>query len=107
MNHGMGETQAFDPAAYPALRDFLPGYLHQDFRDEFGSAMGAVKVFLSEASGDEILQVKEEWQLLRNAFLGRPLKDLQDALRKLGSGWMPEHEMEVQGVDKMLSGAEA
>jgi len=107
MKHEQRPQNPFDPAGYPALREFLPAYLHQDFADQFGSAIGATKAFVSEASGDEILEVKEEWQLFRNAFLGRPLKEMQEALRKLGSGWFPENEAELKGVDEILSGAEA
>jgi DNA topoisomerase IB len=96
----------FDPTAYPALRDVLPAYLHQDFTAEYGSAVEAANAFVSEASGDEILQVKEEWQALRNAFRTRPLHEFQDALRKLGSSWSPVDQAEVNDVDQILSSAQ-
>jgi hypothetical protein len=99
-------ARSFDPTAYPALRDFLSAYLHQDFGDEYGSAVGAVNAFVSEASGDEILQVKEEWQLLRNAFRGQPLREFEGALRRLGSGWAPLDEAELNSVEQILSGAQ-
>ena len=28
---------------FPALREFFSGYLHQDFRDEYGSAVAAIR----------------------------------------------------------------
>jgi hypothetical protein len=104
--HAHGE-KPFDPADYPALREFFPGYLHQDFMEEYGSAAGAVRGFLGDASGDEILQVKDEWKVLRNALEGRPLKEIQEAWGKLGSAWFPENEEQVKELDEILSHAEA
>jgi hypothetical protein len=96
---------AFDPANFPALREMLPAYLHQDFADEYGSAAGAIKGFLQEASGDEILQVKEDWARFRKSLAGRPLKELQTALGKLGSAWEPATEAELKGLDQLFQRA--
>ena len=43
--------KGFDPNDYPALQEFLPAYLHEDFAEEYVSASEAVKEFLAEASG--------------------------------------------------------
>jgi hypothetical protein len=102
-----GEKKPFDAADYPALREFLPAYLHQDFAEEYGSSLEAVKGFLSEASGDEILQVKEEWKSFRDAFRGQPFHEIQAAIRKLGSAWLPEREQELETWDETLSHAKA
>ena len=109
----------FDPADYPALREFLPAYLHQDFREEYESAGEAVRAFASEASGDEIVQVQEEWKKFREGFAGRALEDIRAALKDaavcppggagvkdFGSAWYPQGEEELREVDKILSGAE-
>jgi hypothetical protein len=101
------ERKKFDPADYPALREFLPAYLHQDFGEEYDSAREAVEGFVSEASGDEILHVKEEWKLFRANFADRPVKEIQAALERLGSSWMPVNEAELQQVDEVLSRAQA
>lgn len=99
--------RTFHVADFPVLRDILPGYLHQEFAQEYGSAVGAVQSFLSEASGDEILGVKEEWQRFRNTMRERPLEEVQAALVRLGVAWRPEKEEELKGVDEILSQAEA
>jgi CdiI immunity protein len=101
------EKKKFDPADYPALREFLPAYLHQDFGEEYDSPREAVEGFVSEASGDEILQVKEEWESFRANFAGQPLKQIQIALQRLGSGWMPANEAELRQLDEVLSRAQA
>ena len=101
------ENVPFDPGSFPALLEFLPAYLHQDFGEEYDSAADALKAFLSEASGDEIRDVREEWTRLRSGFQGRPLEELGAALERLGSAWLPEDEAELKTVDEILTQAEA
>ena len=97
----------FDPGNFPSLLEFLPAYLHQDFGEEYGSAAKAVAALVSDASGDQIHDVKEEWKALRQQFSGHPLHSLQLALEKLGAAWQPQSEQEVQAVDEILSQAQA
>ena len=101
------ENFPFDPSHFPALLEFLPAYLHQDFREEYDSAADALKAFLSEASGDEIGDVREEWTRLRRNFARRPFREIQAALEQLGSAWLPENEAELKNVDEILTPAEA
>ena len=97
----------FDPESYPALMEFLPAYLHEDFGVEYGSAARAFAALVSDANGDQIRNVKEEWIALRQAFSGRPLPDVQSGLLQLGAAWQPQSEQELQAVDEILSQAEA
>ena len=97
----------FDPDTYPALMEFLPAYLHEDFGAEYGSAARAFAAIISDASGDQIRNVKEEWAALRQAFSGRPLPDMQSGLAQLGAAWQPQSEQELQAVDEILRQAEA
>jgi len=106
MNNQPGQKKSFEPEDYPALQEFFPAYLHQDFGEEYGTATEAVKGFLSDASGDEILQVKEEWKTLRHALRDSSLRDIQQALEKLGSAWQPESERQLQELDEILRHAE-
>jgi len=101
------ENSPFDPGNFPALLEFLPAYLHQDFREEYDSAAAALKAFLSEASGDEIVDVREEWTRLRKNFTGKPFEEIQAALEQLGSAWLPENEDELKDLDEILTRAEA
>jgi len=103
----LGGKTPFDPADYPALREMLPAYLHQDFADEYGTAAAAVTEFISEATGDEILQVKEDWARFRKAFSGCPWKEIQAAIARLGSVWLPQNEADLQRLDKIFSRAQA
>lgn len=105
MMHEKSAKLNFDPENFSALQDFLGGYLHEDFVEEYGSATGALQAFLSDASGDEIQNVKEEWQRFRLALKDRPFAETQSALHRLGAGWQPAHPSEINPLDEILSRA--
>ena len=107
MTHPAKHQQPFDAANFPALQEFFPAYFHQDFAEEYGSAEEALKTFLADANGDEILALKEEWRALNNSLQGRPLADVQSVLNKLGSVWQPQSEAEWKALGEILSRAEA
>jgi len=94
---------AFVPANYPALRESLPGYLHEDFQETSGTAAEAVEAFLNEASEEEVQQVREEWKRLRAHFAGHPLAELQGALVRLGIAWRPASEEELRAIGEILT----
>ena len=99
--------KGFDPNDYPALQEFLPAYLHEDFAEEYESASEAVKEFLAEASGDEIQNVRDEWLRLRKTLGDRSFAEVQSAVRSLGAAWQPSNEAEWKSVDEILSGSQA
>jgi hypothetical protein len=101
------KSNYFDPEDYPALMEFLPAYLHEDFGVEYGSPARAFAAMVSDASGDQIRNVKEEWTALRQAFAGRSLPELQSGLARLGAAWQPQSEQELRAVDEILEQAEA
>jgi hypothetical protein len=107
MTDAQKKENHFDPESYPALMEFLPAYLHEDYGVEYGSAARAFTALVSDANRDQIRNVKEEWQALRQAFSGRPLLDMQTGLAQLGAAWQPQSEQELQAVDEILSQAEA
>jgi hypothetical protein len=96
----------FDPDNFSALQDFFGGYLHEDFAEEYGSAAEALQTFLSDASGDEIQNVKEEWERFRALLRDRPFSESQAALYRLGAAWQPAHPAELVALDEILSKAQ-
>ena len=100
------EKKLFDPNDFPALQEFLPAYLHEDFGEEYGSATEAVKGFLAEASGDEVQNVRDEWLRLRKTIAGRSFGEVQSTIRHLGAAWQPTDEAEWKSVDEILSGTQ-
>jgi hypothetical protein len=107
MTEDAKKTKHFEPDNYQALMEFLPAYLHEDYGVEYGSAARAFAALVSDANGDQIRSVKEEWQALRQIFSGRPLPDIQKGLMQLGAAWQPQSEQELQAVDEILRQAEA
>ena len=107
MTAGERKPKLFEPEGFPTLMEFLPAYLHEDFGEEYGSAARAFAALVSDANGDQIRNVKEEWAELRQVFSGKPLPDMQNGLAQLGAAWQPQSEQELQAVDEILSGAEA
>jgi hypothetical protein len=101
------EKKGFDPTDYPALQEFFPAYLHEDFAEEYESAGEAVKEFLAEASGDEVQNVRDEWLRLQKALAVRSFAEVQSAVRSLGAAWQPANEAEWKGVGEILSGSQA
>jgi hypothetical protein len=107
MTDGAKKSNHFEPESYPALMEFLPAYLHEDFGEEYGSVARAFAAMVSDANSDQIRNVKEEWTALRQVFLGKPLSDMQTGLAQLGAAWRPQSEQELEAVDEILSRAEA
>ena len=107
MMRGKGQPGTIDPQNYPALREFLPAYLHEDFGGEYGSAAKAMTALVSDASADQIRILREEWRRLRRGLAGQPLHAVQQALVEIGAAWHPRSERELQEVDEILSRAEA
>lgn len=107
MTHEQEKKKHFDPQNYPALLEFLPAYLHEDFVEEYGTAAKAFAALAADASGDQIGNVKEEWQALRQELIGEPWEAMQRAVAALGTAWHPQSEQELQAVDEILRRAEA
>ena len=105
-HHEKVKNTQFDPDNFSALQDFLGGYLHEDFAEEYGSAAEALQTFLSDASGDEIQNVKEEWQRFRTILKDKPFVESQAALRRLGAAWRPANPHELTELDEILAKTE-
>jgi hypothetical protein len=97
------KTATISAAEYPSLREFFSAYLHEDFRDEYGSAAGAARVFCGDASLQQAKQAQEEWTRLRKNLAGRAIPEWQEALRKLGGSWQPQTEEELRSLDGVFS----
>jgi len=106
MKHGDNHSKPqFDPETFSSLPDFFAGYLHEDFSEEYGSASEALESFLSDASGDEIQNVKEEWLRFRDLLKDRPFGETQAALHRLGAAWQPVNPEEIAALDEILARA--
>jgi hypothetical protein len=87
---------------YPTLSEFFSAYLHQDFRNEYGSPTKAAKHYVADASPDEAQALRNEWKKLREELDGQPLPVMQAAVRKLGAAWLPDSEAALKQLDAAL-----
>jgi CdiI immunity protein len=90
-------------ADFPALRGFFEGYLHQDFRDEYGSAAGAVQAFREDASDSELAAVRKEWKKWRAGLSSASMDEIAQATRKLGTAWQPQVAEDLDHVETALN----
>ena len=72
----------FSAADFPALRSFLRGYLHQDMKDEYGSAVEAAREFCRDADAEERTAVAREW----SKFLDQTKSQPQDQVNRILTG---------------------
>lgn len=80
----------FRAEEFAALRDFLRGYLHEDYRTEYGSPEAAAAAFAREADATERSAVAAQLSRFLELTLGLdPAETLQLFRQELGSGWNP------------------
>ena len=89
-------------AEFPALRDFVRGYFHQDLPDEYGSPEAATRQFLNDADEPQRKALHEEWAKFLLRMKNQPLKIINQALtRELGSA-IVLNQADLEGVSKVL-----
>jgi hypothetical protein len=90
--------------AFPALRAFLRGYLHQDFGAVHGSVRAAAHAFLADASPAEREQLTKELESLARLVATLPARPLRQFVEDLGSGWMPASRDEIKELIEVIRG---
>ena len=95
------ETPQISAADFPALRDFLRGYFHQDLADEYGSPKAAAEHFRQDADETQRKALAEEWTRFLAGMKGQPLEALNHALMALGSACRLD-QAEVDEVSRIL-----
>jgi CdiI immunity protein len=85
-----------------ALRDFLRGYLHQDWKQEHGSPEQAAQHFWDDADSEQRRQLRSEWQAFVEAAKDQPLDEVARRLTELGSAWRPARASELDDITRVL-----
>lgn len=88
---------------FPALREFFSGYLHEDFHEEYGSALEALKAFQKEASEVEIAALKKEWAAWQGRLGSSSQQEIAHSIRQLGGVWFPRDPSELKQLGKELN----
>jgi hypothetical protein len=81
--------------AFPALRAFLRGYLHQDFEEVHGSLRAAADAFRADASPEERARLAQELVSVEALVADLPTRLLRQFIEDLGSGWMPRSRGDI------------
>jgi len=89
------KTAEISAAEFPALRDFLRGYFHEDLLDEYGSAEAAARQFCKDADAAQRKAVADEWTRLMERV---PWAAMNAAIHKLGSSYEFESHDEIKKV---------
>jgi len=88
---------------YPALTEFLSGYLHQDFVAEHGTPAAAYQAFLADASPVEIRNLQQESRALLTATRGASWPATRDAFLALNPGWHPPSQAVLERFLKTVA----
>ena len=78
------KTPEISAAEFPALRNFLRGYFHEDLLDEYGSAEAAAWQFCKDADAAQRKAVADDWTRLMERV---PWTAMNSAIHKLGSSY--------------------
>jgi len=103
MSGGEKRSEGKKAPEFPALREFFSGYLHEDFHDEYGSALGALKAFQKEASEAEIAAVRKEWADWQGGLSSSSPQEIANSIRQLGGVWRPRDASELKQLGKELN----
>ena len=100
-----GQAKGLRRDAFPALRAFLRGYLHQDYTAVHGSMRAAADAFRADASADERDQLVSELESLAKLVTATRARALRGFISKeMGSGWIPASREEILELLDALRG---
>jgi hypothetical protein len=86
------------PEDFPALAQFLGGYLHQDFLVEHGSASAAARSFREDASPEESQAVDAELERLLALTERWTVTQIRRFLKALGAAWLPSSRADLEAL---------
>jgi hypothetical protein len=90
---------SFRAEEFAALRDFLRGYLHEDYRSEYGSPEKAAAAFLAEADTRERGAAAAQLARFLEFTHALPSEETLHLFRQeLGSGWNPGSVNALRGL---------
>lgn len=100
-------SAAFSAADFPQLQEFLRGYLHEDFKEEHGSALGALDEFCYSATKRERQALKRDLDAFVTLIAGKPFDKVRDWwTRDLGSAWLPPDKKALLALQAQLNQAD-
>jgi len=87
---------------FPALREFLRGYFHEDLEDEYGSPHAAAEQFWEDADDGQRKAAAAEWVKFLKETKTLNLDQVNQRLRELGSAWAFGNLAELQKISAVF-----
>lgn len=92
-------------SSFPALRQFLRGYLHEDWKEEYDSPAAAAQQFCEDADPEERQRVAQEWFDFRKQTNNLSLPAISGLLQgQLGAAWNARSPEEFEAVSAVFRG---
>lgn len=96
-------AKEFSASDFPALRDFLRGYMHQDMALEYRTPENAARQFCKDASDNQRAAVATEWATLVSSAHGQPLERLNHILTGPLGGAILLTEEDVSAISRVFT----
>lgn len=87
---------------FPALREFLRGYFHEDLEDEYGSPQAAAAQFWQDSDAEQRRAVGGEWVKFLKETKTLKLDQVNERLRELGSAWAFDNLAELENISAVF-----
>ncbi len=98
-----GSTASISASTFPALRQFLRGYLHQDWQEEHATPAEAAEQFCEDATGEERRAVASEWEAFRQQTKNLSLPAIAALLgSQLGAAWSPKTSDQLDSISAVF-----
>ena len=92
-----------DSRDFEALREFLRGYLHEDYVQEYGTMEKAVQQFARDADPQQRAEVARGWMRFVELTRSQPLQVVVRLLTSsLGSAWLPNQLEQLEELTRLL-----
>jgi hypothetical protein len=88
---------------FPALRNFLRGYFHEDCIEEYGSLEGAARQFVEDADAEQRKVLAGEWGEFLESCGKLSLEKINRAVNEMGSACVFASLDEVKRVGVIVT----
>ena len=95
-------SSKFTSEDYSLLREFLRGYLHEDWPEEYGSVSEAVERFWLDTGTASVERLAQQWQALQRISGGK-LSKTMELLGQLGGAWNPSSQKDLEEMGEALA----
>jgi hypothetical protein len=77
------------PSEFPEMQRVFAGYLHEDFLEEYGTPLAALRAFLEDANASERQRFSREIRRFLERTAALDFSDVRALVARLGCRWTP------------------